>query len=96
MQLRPTPINTTHHGLTYSDEINALVCEDSTLPEPSRVYDDACDVGYTVVDGKTGREFVVALAREKRSTSSGELLCWEYDPIPGSPRYALLLRVYND
>lgn len=60
-----------------------------------RVYDDACDVGLTIVSRRTGREVVFAVDREFRDRE-GELLWVELVPANLSERGLCRVRLYND
>jgi len=43
----------------------------------SRVFNDACDVGFRVVSSKTGREVVFTFSREERNTDS-DVTAWHF------------------
>jgi len=92
MILRPTPVST--EQLKFDKEENLLVAEDSSLPRPSRVYDDACDEGYTVVSHHTGRE--VVYASDTSWSDGGDLLYWDYRPVNRADWECPTLRVFND
>lgn len=77
-------------------EINGvLVAEDSDLPGRfERVWNDACDVGLTIMDGD-GREVVYAVNHEERR--DGDLLWWDLIPaISAGERSEPRVQVFND
>jgi hypothetical protein len=101
MILEPAPIST--ERFTYSADSKVFVAEASDLGDfrLGRVYDDACDVGMTLVSKRSGARLVFALSREVRN-SEGELLFTEFAAV-GAPhggptvRFgSLYVRVYND
>lgn len=75
MILHPTPVSTDR--FTFAEGV--LAAEASDLPDPSRVYDDACDVGYTVISHRTGREVVYAQHETVRNAT--EVRYWIYMPV---------------
>lgn len=92
MLLKPTTIST--ERLTFDKVGRLLVAEDSDLPAASRVWDDACDTGYTVVSQWTGREVVYATA--DLVSRDGDILYWDYRPISRRDEGCPTLRVFND
>jgi hypothetical protein len=94
MLLSPTAIRTDR--LVYVKGENLLVGEASDLPDPSRVWDDACDIGYTIVSHRTGRE--VIYAGHQVAERDGDVIYWDYMPAKRADEYQNLptLRVYND
>lgn len=98
MLLSPSPISTDR--FTYCDGV--FVTEASGLGDflLGRVYDDACDVGLTLVSHRTGAKVVYALHGEKRN-SEGELLYTDFLPVRESLRNNQAaahtrVRIYND
>lgn len=72
------------------------VAEASDLPAFGRVYDDACDVGLTVVSTRTGREVVFVVEHTARD-NDGDVIEWVL--IPADPRVRTTvtgLRILND
>ena len=67
----------------------------SSLNGLGRVYDDACDLGLTLVSHKTGREIVFAMYREIRD-GEGELQAEEYEPADVRQRGIARLVIFND
>lgn len=94
MILKPTPIRTNEYLISYYKPDNLLIAEDSSLPRPSLVWDDACDVGYTVISHRTGREVIYAL--HSQESRKGDLLYWDYRPISRRDSGLPTLRVFND
>lgn len=60
-----------------------------------RVYDDACDEGFTLVSHRTSREVVFALHHEERDRE-GDLLYTEFRPASPHQRGIAPVRIYND
>lgn len=59
------------------------------MGEFGRVYDDACDEGFTMV-GVTGQEVVFALVREDKV--EGEVTGWWFESVtPGHEGYRALI-----
>jgi hypothetical protein len=85
--------------LTWCPEERIFVAEVSCLPvSPGRVYDDACDVGFTLESARTGRKVVVAEERTERD-AEGEILFVDLVPVDArgpvrSPEFRV--RVFND
>jgi hypothetical protein len=90
MKLTPTEIST--RQLRYEPGSFLFTAEDSELPRASRLYDDACDTGYTLVSHKTGSRRIVSLAHTEKDRD-GDVSYWDYK-TDSSPR--ITLRVYND
>jgi hypothetical protein len=90
--LSPTRIGTQH--FTWVPDKSLFVAEDSSLPRPSRVWDDACDEGYTLVSERTGEELVIALEHVERSEDG--IAHWDYQPIAATFHNRFIVRVFND
>jgi len=103
MILQPTVISTEHLVSRFDgyEQATVMSAEASSLGwQPSRVYDDACDIGYTLISHKTGA--MVVFAESHRETHEGDLLYTDYEPV-GTPMSGIryngipcLLRIYND
>lgn len=90
--LKPAPISTA----TITLYEGMMVGEASTLQfRPERVWDDACDVGVTLVSHRTGRE-VVYVVEDMARDGEGDLLWWDLLPADLSMRFLPPLRVFND
>lgn len=104
MILHPTPIETNNPLLTYVGSDRMFVTEVSDLNansiEPGAVYDDACDVGFTLISHRTGRDIVVV--QHHTETRDGDTLWWDYVParelaaIVRGAAPTVTLRVFND
>lgn len=93
--LRPTALPTNQTFMTYSGKTRTFIVDASDLmgKEPSLVYNDACDGGYTLVSHKTGNEVVVA--HKNTIMKDGELVSWIYKSV--WPKDAnITLEVRND
>jgi hypothetical protein len=93
MVLRPTTVFT--ERFTYVREERLLVAEASDLPEMSRVYDDACDVGYTVVSSHTNKSVVYAVSHTERDRG-GDLLYWDLEAVKPRDTTLPTVRIFND
>jgi hypothetical protein len=104
MILKPNPVSSSR--FSWNSEHGEFVAEASDLYRASggitghtnlfeRVYDDACDVGLTIVSAVTGREVVFAVYREVRDPE-GEIVCWELEPAEYPNRGLCRARIYND
>lgn len=92
--LKPAPVSSARFTWVPGDRL--FVADASDLPRElfGRVYDDACDVGLTLVSAKTGEEIVFAVDREKRD-GEGDLLYWTLAPADGRDR-GFKVRIFND
>ncbi len=100
MILHPTRVSTrrfTYHEGVFTAELSDLG-RDFRF---GRVYDDACDVGLTLVSHATGREVVFAIENEMRG-DEGDVLWIDLAPVLQGidPRRHyhpnLTVRLYND
>jgi hypothetical protein len=99
MLLRPSPISS--RLFDYDKNERCFVAEISDLGpgfEFHRVYDDACDVGLTVISHRSGREVVFAVD-EVETDREGDILAWRL--VPASYQRALLIdnvtmTIFND
>jgi hypothetical protein len=78
--LRPTPLR--QERFTWDRENNLLVAEHSDLGSPrfGQVYNDACDVGITIVS-PSGRE--VPYHGSGEDMQEGEIMGWRFEPAFG-------------
>jgi len=95
MLLKPTRVPT--HTITMHEGM--MIAEASSLMlghiDFTQVWDDACDVGLTLVSHRTGREVVYALEDIARD-GEGDLLFWTLVPANLNERHLPELRIYND
>jgi len=80
---------------TFSQEISTL----NRSEIYSRIYQDAADLGFTMVSDKTGIESVWYLNRTKEH--DGDLEFWEFNPTPETLKKIPALRghkviIFND
>jgi hypothetical protein len=92
MLLSPPSVSTAL--LTYTKTDNVMAAEASDLPEPGRVWDDAVDVGYTVVSHHTGH--AVVYAGHQVCDRDGDIVYWDYLPASRFDEGLPTLRVFND
>jgi len=69
--LNPAPINSSK----FSFSKGVFIAEASTLKglKLGRVYDDACDMGFTIISEKTGKGAVFAQVEDSRD-GEGDLI----------------------
>lgn len=93
MILTPNPISSSRFmfsGVTFSAEASDL----GRAFHLSRVYDDACDAGFSIVSVKTKNVAVFALQKETRD-NEGDLASWEFACVtPGLTHLKAV--IYND
>jgi hypothetical protein len=58
-----------------------------------RVYDDACDVGFTVVSNKSGKCVVFALNHTE--INDGDIQFWEFVSVTPNNK-GIKIKVFND
>lgn len=96
MILKPTPISSDR--FTYDAGSFMFVIEASRLHGLSlgRVYDDACDVGLTLVSARSGHEIVFAVSEETRD-ADGDLIATILRPVRGNRNnLPLTIHILND
>lgn len=82
MLLKPYRVSTKR--FTYNAVTNTFTAEASDLGSNfrlGRVYDDACDMGFTLMSARTGKEVVFYLSHTERDRE-GELLYDEFRAVP--------------
>lgn len=91
MILQPSPISSSK--FTYSKETFTAEASDLRNIRLGKVYDDACDLGFTIVSEKTGKHAVFA---EHAEIQNGEELGgWEFVCItPGLTHLKAV--IFND
>jgi hypothetical protein len=83
-----------HDGLQFAWSGNFGVAEVSSFTPStlaSRLYADACDVGFYVVSGRTGNRMLFSEERVERD-AEGETVAWHYVNETGTIR----ITVFND
>ncbi len=92
--LHPNPISSNFFSFKkgkFTCELSDLLSTPFTL---GRVYDDACDEGFSIVSEKTGKSAVFRLI-EMRRDSDGDLQSWEFVCVtPGLKN--LTATIFND
>lgn len=62
------------------------LCANHSTGEVARqVYDDACDIGFVIVSGPTGKEATFAQDNTRRD-GEGDIIAWTYVPTRGTLR----------
>lgn len=100
MLLTPRPVSSDlFTGHRENDAMRVLVAEMSDLPgDLERVWNDACDVGLTIVSQRTGRSIVFCVEHEQRD-AEGDLMWLDLRPASLTERRRhpnLIVRLYND
>lgn len=91
----PLPRRSTKE-FTWCSRSRRFVAEISELHNAvlaSRVFNDACDEGFTLVSERTGEEMTMILESESRD-NEGELLYWTFKPERETALFTV--RVFND
>lgn len=92
--LRPRPVST--RLFSYDRRARVFTAESSDLGGPlERVYDDAADVGLTLVSETTGVELVYRVMHHERDLE-GELLWTDLEPVDPRRRGLCTVRLFND
>ena len=88
---------------THNSADKVFIAEASDIGDDQlfqRVYNDACDVGFNVVNVASGQSILVTLLKETQD-DDGETVSWEYVPSyedvqrhPKLKNYRFL--IYND
>ena len=96
MILHPNPVLGSR--LLWLADKHQYVAEMSEIGGFGRVYDDACDEGFTIVSRYDGKQAVFAVNHEERD-SDGDVQWW--DLIPAGPSrfasaYPFTVRIFND
>lgn len=93
MLLKPTPICSSK----FSFKNNTFITEASDLGRGlflGRVYNDACDEGFTIVSEKTGKGAVFALYNHDED-GEGDLVAWIFKCVtPGLTHLKAV--IFND
>jgi len=101
MLLHPKPTMSTR--FTWIGDERMFVADLSDIGFLDRVYDDACDVGLTLISRYDGREMVFVVSHVERGGEDwrdNEILWWDLEPArlelrrPG--RVPFRVRVLND
>lgn len=102
MILKPLPVHRTN-DFSWHPEYKEFLADSSELrwrkgwPELGRVYDDACDEGFTLVSDRTGKEMVLALEEvDENDDYSGGWRTLTF--VPADPRHRgdFRVTVFND
>lgn len=93
MLLKPSPINSSL--FTFSK--NTFIAEASELGRSfklGRIYDDACDEGFTIISERTGKPAVFALYNHEED-GEGDLVSWIFKCVtPGLTQLKAV--IFND
>lgn len=77
MILNPCPISS--ERFEYSGKLACFLADVSDLGsdfKTGRVYDDACDEGFTIISARTGKEVVFAL--DQVDKDEDDILAWRF------------------
>jgi hypothetical protein len=98
MQLNTVIIDSNAKIIDHNSELKLMTADISDLGLKSfdQLYDDACDVGFSMRNPKTGNVTRWALATEIRSNcADNELLGWMFVPCSESIRNNPVLEGYS-
>lgn len=92
MLLNPAPISSTN--FTFKSGVFSAEASDLRDLKLGRVYDDACDMGFTIISEKTGNG-VVFVQTEDTLDSEGDLLAINFVSVtPGLTHLKAV--IFND
>lgn len=92
--LKPAPVSSTQ--FTWLSDRRMYVAEISDLGKGfsfGQVYDDACDIGFTLVSKTGDREIVFAV--EVEATEDNEIKWWDFEPA-NRLHCGFNVRIFND
>lgn len=95
--LTPTPVSTERFRYDAANRLFTVEASDIGLGhglEFERVFDDACDVGLSLISAKTGQ--VIACAIEHEELREGDTLYWDLRPAERKDRDLFTVRIFND
>ena len=94
MILTPPAVST--ENLMWHAETSTFVAEASDLGVGfGRVYDDACDVGLTLVSRYVDRQPIVMVVNHEERDADNDVLYWDLVSADFKP-IGFTVRVYND
>ena len=94
MILTPPAVST--ENLMWHAETSTFVAEASDLGVGfGRVYDDACDVGLTLVSRYDDRQPIVMVVNHEERDADGDVQYWDLVSADFKP-VGFTVRVYND
>lgn len=92
--------------LTYIADKKVFVGEASTLRlgngnDPHQLYQDACDIGLTLISHKTHKEVTFYMDPSSPVVENGEVTMWVFYPTTETERaepalVGSVIKVYND
>lgn len=81
---------------TFNKELKSLVSDASDLigyNMRGRVFPDACDEGFTLVNSKTRKKSIWTFKSETRNKEN-EIISWEFEPYTVSA-YGYTMTIFN-
>lgn len=92
MILNPSPISSTR----FNFKGHTFIAEASELRNfcLGQVYDDACDLGFTIISAKTGKG-AVFVENDPEKDAEGDVLAWNFKCITSGLTH-LKAVIYND
>ncbi len=82
----------------YDKQTTTLTVDISDLGDInifSPLYDDACDVGFSIKSSYSGEVITFSLVSERKHIVENEVICWTFKPV-GHTDKPLTVVVYND
>ena len=96
MLLTPTPVSS--KMFNYNAAAQVFTADASDLGRGfnlGQVYDDACDVGFTIISAKTGKPAVFVETETHYDANDDDVAVWEFNCVtPGLKN--LKAMIYND
>jgi hypothetical protein len=90
--LKPAPVSISQFD--WDPVARKLSGEVSSTNGFGRVYDDACDVGLTIFNARSGREVVFAVDHTERD-GEGDVRYWTLRPAGRAP-VQMTVQLFND
>ena len=99
MAMLQIPTVSTNHFSFKNGQFSAFASDLNGLGKPSRVYDDACDVGFWLQSAVTGKKILMVEAGAEYD-AEGDLECVLYSAycLRENPKHTLNLKmkIWND
>lgn len=95
MILKPAPVSSSDFIFKNNKFIGEMSEIGRQFKYFGRVYDDACDIGFTIISAKTGKHAVFALEKEVGDENDHEIMAWEFRCVtPGLTNLTAV--IFND
>ena len=92
-------LSTKSFVLEHGDKgTQVFVADASTLQVSTpytKIYNDACDLGFILMSAKTGNERVVVLEDIEKDVE-GDIQAWEFRSVPVGDEKSFTVLIFND